>query len=168
MDTQPHTPRAGALRKGRFSASLGLYFLTKCTLDHHVLTNVQRDDLIAAFFHFRDAGDLQLHAFVVMPDHWHVLLSLGTRLSLPELVRVINRHASFHSRQAGIAVPWQHAYHDHKLRPDESVVDMVHYIEANPTRKNLVGQTDQWAWSSAHPQHRDRLDRTFLGHERWS
>ena len=168
MDMQSHSPHAGALRKGRFSESLGLYFLTKCTQDHHVLTHAQRADLVTAFFHFRDTGNLRLHAFVVMPDHWHVLISLGAHLALPELVRVINRHASFRSRQAGIAVPWHREYHDHRLRPGESVVEMVRYIETNPARKNLVAQAEEWPWSSAHPHHRDNLDRTFLGHERWS
>jgi REP element-mobilizing transposase RayT len=167
MTPSPHTPRAGALRKGRFSESLGLYFLTKCTQDHHVLCDEQRADVVAAFLHFRETGDLLLHAFVVMPDHWHVLISLGTHLPLPELMRVINRHASFRSRQADISVPWQHAYHDHKLRSGESVVDMVQYIEANPVRKNLTAQAEAWPWSSAYPQWRDRLDRGFLGHERW-
>ena len=167
MDTHLHSPHAGALRKGRFSESLGLYFLTKCTQDHQVLTDEQRTDLITAFFHFRDAGHLQLHAFVVMPDHWNILISLGTQLPLPELVRVINRHASFRSRQSGIAVPWQRDYHDHKLRPGESVVDMVQYVETNPTRNNLLARAEEWPWSSAHPLYRDRLDRAFLGPERW-
>ena len=167
MDTQPHSPHAGALRKGRYSESLGLYFLTKCTLNHHVLTDDQRVDLVTAFFHFRDTSDLLLHAFVVMPDHWHVLLSLGTHLSLAELMHGINRHASYRARQTGVAIPWHREYHDHKLRPEESVVDIVQYIEANPTRKALVEQTEEWSWSSAHPQYRDKLDRAFLGHERW-
>ncbi|TAN38951.1 MAG: IS200/IS605 family transposase [Verrucomicrobia bacterium] len=72
-----------------------------------------------------------------MPDHWHALLSLQAKKTLPQVVLALCRHASFNSRKLGRLL-WQTGFHDHKVRSGESVVDIVRYIENNPVRKQLV------------------------------
>ncbi len=109
-----------------------------------------------------------LHAFVVMPDHWHTLFSLGEDLSLKRMMLNLCRHASFPTRQAGGRIGWQDGYHDRKVRLEDSVVEIVEYIESNPVKAGLVEHRAQWPWSSAHADYADKLDRSFLGPERWA
>jgi REP element-mobilizing transposase RayT len=165
--TDQSEPHAGTLRKGRYSHELGLYLVTKCTEAGSLLTEAQRTDLVLALRHFRARGEMRLHAFVVMPDHWHALLSLGTGKTLGQLVHAVDRHASFGSRQRGTGILWEREYHDHKVRPMETVTDIIRYVEGNPVRKGLVLDPAEWLWSSAHPGNADMLDRAFLGPERW-
>ena len=156
-----------ALRRGRFSQAWGLYHVTKCLQSASRLTPAQYADVVQAFLHVRTQHGLLLHAFVVMPDHWHALLSLHAEKSLSQVVHAICRHASFNSRQTDQSLSWQTGFHDHKVRAGESVVDIVLYIENNPVRKQLVAAPAEWAWSSAAATFHDKLDRNFLGHERW-
>ncbi len=157
-----------ALRHGRYSQAWGLYHVTKCLLPAAQFAPEQRTDVVQAFLHGRTQGWLLLHAFVVMPDHWHALLSIQTEKSLAQLVHALCRHASFTSRKQEHPLLWQSGFHDHKVRSGESVVDIVRYIENNPVRKQLVATPAEWTWSSAAPQFHDQLDRNFLDHERWA
>lgn len=159
--------RAPNLRKGRYSERYGLYLVTKGSSNQYELSAEQRFDVASAFFYFRDQADMYLYAFVVMPDHWHALLSLRSQKSLGKLVESINRYASFRSRKQKVPMPWQREFHDHKVRQNESVVDIVRYVESNPVRKGLVGASSEWQWSSAYVDYQGRLDRSFLGYERW-
>lgn len=165
-DDRPHQSN---LRKGRVSLPFGLYFITKCLPSRHTqLTSSQRTDVVESLKYHRSHGEIYLHAFVVMPDHWHGLYSLAGSRSLSETVHRINRRASFPSRQKGSSTQWEEGFFDHKVRENESVVGIVNYIEANPVRKGLAEKACQWEWSSAHPRNAECLDRTFLGYERWS
>jgi putative transposase len=144
---------------------LGLYFVSKRLTTE--LPDRYRDDIVAALFHARTNEAIYLYAFVVMPDHWHALFSLRTEEALGTRMNAICRYASFEWRHKSGAYQWQSGFHDHKLRPGESVVDTVRYIETNPVRKSLVAFAKDWRWSSANPGFAGDLDRSFLGMERW-
>jgi putative transposase len=160
-------PHAMNLRKGRCSEPLGLYLLTKCVASGNDLKVEQRNAIVSALFFGVEKGDMRLHAFVVMPDHWHALISLGMELSLEEVVESISRRTNYQLRLQGDRVSWQRGFHDRKIRQNESVTDIVRYIEYNPVRKNMVVLPEEWQWSSAYMGFSERLDRSFLGHERW-
>lgn len=161
--------RSGDLRKGRRSTPYGIYFITRCLLPGRTLSCRQREDIVEALYHFRYRyrGDLSMHAFVVMPDHWHLLISLGSSKSLGKLIECIEKRASYPSRSTGGNIDWEDEYRDHKIRPQQSVRDITRYIENNPGRKDKVHLPSEWRWSSAHAHHANNLDRHFLGHERW-
>ncbi len=155
------------MRKGRVSEHFATYSITKCLRIPAVLHPRQRRDVVDAFLHERRRGRLFLHAFVVMPDHWHCLLTLIGDKSLPELVHDLCRHASFPSRAAGRTIAWEKGFYDRYLRPDESVAETARYIEANPVRKGLTAFQSDWPWSSAHPRYESDLDRHQLGFRAW-
>ena len=58
---------------------------------------------------------------------------------------------------------WQQNVFEHRLRPDEKVLPVLHYIFMNPYRKGLIGTDerwpgffcgeDDWQWFQAHLQH---------------
>ena len=75
---------------------------------------------------------------------------------------------SYPTRKRGGRFTWQEGFYDRRVRMDESVVEIVHYIENNPVVKELVEIPGQWRWSSAHPDFAGLLDRKYLGHERWA
>jgi putative transposase len=160
-------PHSADLRKGRHSAPGLLYFVTKHTEQGRQLELPVRDALAEALQHGRRTGWFRLHAFVVMPDHWHALWSLGERLPLAGAVAAVGRRASYGARSLGRTVAWQAGFYDHFVRPEERVADIVAYIEGNPVRGGWVPVAEEWPWSSAHEAYRGGLDRDSLGPERW-
>ncbi|WHZ19764.1 MAG: hypothetical protein OJF55_001913 [Rhodanobacteraceae bacterium] len=90
--------------------------------------------------------DNVIHAWVLMPDHMHALVSLGPSESLSQLMA---RVKSVSARAAGSVAPdarpfWAGAFHDHALRRDEQIETAARYIIANPVRAGLV--ESPWAW----------------------
>ena len=156
------------LRRGRYSQPWGLYLVTKCAVRPVSFNTAQKQDIVSALYYARQQAWLKLHAFVVMNDHWHALLSLNSDKPLSRLVGDLSRRSRFAWQETTSDYQWQTGFHDHKIRAEESVVDIVRYIENNPVRKQLVATSAEWAWSSAAANFNDQLDRNFLGHERWA
>jgi putative transposase len=90
--------------------------------------------------------DTQLIAWVLMPDHLHVLLQLGEGDSLSALMnRVKAAIARAVKRQRVFpGAVWQRAYHDHLLREEEDLRAVGRYIVMNPLRAGLVQRVSDY------------------------
>ncbi|MNK27054.1 Transposase IS200 like protein [compost metagenome] len=89
-------------------------------------------------------------AWVVMPDHVHWLMELR-RSALPACMALLKSRSSrllnrTLKRQGQL---WQHGYHDHALRNDESLLHAARYVIANPVRAGLSAAIGDYphAWS---------------------
>ncbi len=107
--------------------------------------------LIGLYAGYRDRGDIRLHGYVVMPDHYHVLVTLVTEPSLSELVRKI--HSAFARRcRAPIGLQgllWQRRFYDHVIRDEDDWRTKLAYMHGNPVQRGLVDQASRYTWSSA-------------------
>ena len=103
-----------------------------------------------ALRHF-DGERYRLIAWVVMPNHVHVLIEQVAGHSLSDVVRnwksftakAINRR-----RQTSGSV-WAPDYFDRFIRNREHFANTVLYIEGNPVAAGLVDRVDLWPFSSA-------------------
>jgi REP element-mobilizing transposase RayT len=96
-------------------------------------------------------GRYQLHAFVVMPNHVHVLVTphvVATRWLGP--LKGFSAHLA--NRILGhVGQPfWQDESYDHLIRCDAEFGRIQAYIEQNPVTAGLVGAAEEFRWSSAH------------------
>jgi REP element-mobilizing transposase RayT len=92
----------------------------------------------------------QLHAFVVMPNHVHLLVTPAVRarewlgplkgFTGHEANRILGRHG---------APFWQDESYDHVVRDDEEFAQVRRYIEWNPVRAGLAATAEEFPWSSA-------------------
>lgn len=97
------------------------------------------------------------HAFVVMPDHLHVMAAMG-----PEAVALGQWIKAMKAVVAGLEpdpehlgrmrrIPrtwrWQEGFHDHKFRTVESAARKWEYIMMNPVRAGLVARPEQWPYT---------------------
>ncbi|CAH0162132.1 hypothetical protein SRABI102_00814 [Stenotrophomonas lactitubi] len=88
-------------------------------------------------------------AWVVMPDHLHWLMELqmGTLAQCMAVLKSLSSRLL--NRQLGQKGPlWQHGYHDHAVRTDESLHEKAMYILANPVRAGLASELGEYphAW----------------------
>lgn len=91
-----------------------------------------------------------LHAYVVMPNHVHVLLR--PNVPLPKITQGIKGStARFANQLLGrLGQPfWQDESYDHWVRHERSFSRVIAYIEGNPVSAGLVDQINDWPWSSA-------------------
>ncbi|HJT45126.1 MAG TPA: transposase [Chthoniobacterales bacterium] len=93
-----------------------------------------------------------LGAFVVMPDHWHVLFALRESWTLPKFMHDVMSFvgARTQTQLSAFGTSWQDGYHDTLVRTGKQFGYIADYIEQNPVAKGLVERPDQWAASSAH------------------
>ncbi|HYI95488.1 MAG TPA: transposase [Bryobacteraceae bacterium] len=92
----------------------------------------------------------QLHAWVVMANHVHVLLS-----PFVEVAKITHSLKRFTAREANrilglIGQPfWQDESYDHLVRDGGEFDRIVRYIENNPVTAGLVSAPVDFPWSSA-------------------
>jgi putative transposase len=114
------------------------------TLFHHATT---ADLLIDVFLHYRDQGKLQLHDLVVMPDHFHALITPAHEISLERAVQFIKGGFSF--RLKSICPVWQASFTNHRIRDEDDFARHREYIRMNPVRAGLVRKPEDYPYSSA-------------------
>lgn len=78
-----------------------------------------------------------------MPDHVHLLLTLGSRLGVGQ---VIGKIKSQSRHQGKAAWRWQEDGFEHQLRTIESIEDYGFYIFMNPYRTGLCTMNADWRW----------------------
>ena len=138
------TPTRGyrQLRKGRHSIPGFYYSLTVCTLDKRpLLANTEAADIIFKSFDWLEANDrLEWFCVVVMPDHIHGVIQLGSKQTLPRLMQSFKSFTAkeINARLGRSGSLWQDAYYEHGIRRDESLKAIIRYCYENPVRRGLV------------------------------
>jgi putative transposase len=102
---------------------------------------------IDTLYHYRGSAYL-LHEFVVMPDHFHVLLTPKT--SLEKAVQFIKGGFSYRAKKelgSGMEI-WQKGFSDHRIRDAKDYLRHVDYIRENPVRKYLCERVEEYPYSS--------------------
>ncbi|HTB85566.1 MAG TPA: transposase [Candidatus Sulfotelmatobacter sp.] len=103
----------------------------------------------------------ELKAWVVMPNHVHILFKVGT-VPMSEVVGAWKRHTGrLANRLLGTrGTFWAEDYFDMFMRDDQHELKTVRYIENNPAKARLVGDPKDWPYSSA--RFRDEYGRLQL------
>ena len=92
-----------------------------------------------------------LHAYVVMPNHVHVLLDpqVPLRRITGGIKGVSARDANESLGRTGKPF-WQDESFDHWIRDGAEFERIRNYIEHNPAKAGLAASPAHWRWSSAH------------------
>ncbi len=94
---------------------------------------------------------LNLHAFVVMPDHVHILLTPAAEISLEKTLQYIKGGFSF--RLKSKLDVWERGYTNHRITDRTDYLRHRNYIHQNPVDANLSSAPHLFAYSSANPTH---------------
>ncbi|MGC5698944.1 transposase [Pseudomonas sp. NFXW11] len=129
------------LRVGRHSQQGQIYLLTAVTHRREPFFNNWRiGRLLVRQLRLAQAESLANSlAWVVMPEHFHWLLELGSG-SLSSLMRSIKSRSArdINACLGRSGCVWQKGYHDRALRQDQDLQAVARYIVANPVRARLV------------------------------
>jgi putative transposase len=116
------------------------YALTTATIQRRALFVVTKNAelLVKTLFHYRDQGRYQLHGFVVMPEHLHVLLTSSEGQTIECCAQCIKRGFSHEVRKQFAGEVWQTGFHGHRIRDSEDFQRQLGYIAANQGKRGLV------------------------------
>jgi putative transposase len=96
---------------------------------------------------FRAQEKYLLHEFVVMPDHFHALLTPAPELSLERAVQLIQGGFSFRLRASWPV--WEPGFLDQRIRDAADFARHQEYVWMNPVRAGLARRAEEFAHSSA-------------------
>ncbi len=129
----------------------GTYFITSATYMKQSLFQSER---MASFFlevleNYRDQKKFLLHEFVLMPDHFHLLLTPTE--TLEKAVQLIKGGFSFRAKkELGFGGEiWEHSFHDRRVRDELEYESFREYIHQNPVKRGLATVAGEYPFSSA-------------------
>ena len=109
-------------------------------------------EMVVEAIHFNadTLGHYRLHAFVVIPNHGHLLITP----TLP-LLKITKSLKGITARRGNAVLGligrpfWQEESYDHEVRREGGFERIRAYIENNPVRAGLVRDSTDYRWSSA-------------------
>jgi putative transposase len=121
----------------------------------------RRDLFLAVLEQVRQRYAFVVLGYVVMPEHFHLLVSEPQR-GTPTVMQALK--LGFARRVLGIAHRrrnqptlwptsgpahvWQARFYDFNVWTERKRIEKLRYIHRNPVKRGLVAEPDQWCWSS--------------------
>ncbi len=129
------------------------YFISSSTWARRELFRVPEvaGILVQRILTCREKGAYQLREFVVMSNHFHLLMTPSATTTLEKAVQLIKGGSSheIHVQRGHRMEIWQVGFHDWTIRDGEDYRAKVGYIHMNPVRAHLVEKPEDWPFGSA-------------------
>lgn len=92
---------------------------------------------------------LALHAYVLMPNHLHLLATPTAANAVGRAMQSLGRRyvAAFNSRHGRSGTLWEGRYRAHLVGPD-AALRCMRFIELNPHRNGMASALHEFGWSS--------------------
>ena len=160
----------------RYYGQNHVHFITTSTYRRARLFDFERFRRIFArsLGDVRDALRFKLIGYVLMPEHFHILLWPGDQANPSEIVRSLkirtamqilkelrdaNRQPWYSRMLSKLVLPetvhspatyriWQRRFYDMNICSERKLQEKLTYIHNNPVKRRLVESADKWPWSS--------------------
>lgn len=139
-----------------------IHFITSSCYHRRAYLNTpeKRDLFLQILEHVRRRYDFIVVGYVVMPEHFHLLITepeRGTQSTVMQVLKQrfarcilrddVSRHTELWKSTAA-AHFWQKRFYDFVVLSEEKKIEKLRYIHRNPVRRGLVASPEQWRWSS--------------------
>lgn len=94
----------------------------------------------------------QIHAYVLMTNHVHLLASPGDKDSISQMMQHIGRHyvPYINLKYDRSGTLWEGRFRSHLVQDETYLLNCMRYIELNPVRAGLAKTVHDYRWSSHH------------------
>jgi putative transposase len=136
------------------AASARTFFVTSSTAGKRGL--LQSDHAAKLFidvlYTYRSQRKYLLHAFVVMPEHFHLLITVRQDVSIERAVQFIKGAFAFRAgRELWFRPPvWERGFSEVRVHDAEAFLHIHEYIGQNPVKRGLAGSPSDYPYSSWH------------------
>ena len=109
---------------------------------------------------------VEVHAYVLMSNHFHLLVTPSTAEGLPLMMQAVGRRyvQYFNRRHARTGTLWEGRYRSTVLQAARYLLPCMVYMDLNPVRAGLVAAPADYAWSSHAHGTGARADRVLRPH----
>lgn len=131
-----------------------VYYVTSVT---YLREGIFLDEISARFLlitiaYHKFLLDFKLFAYVVMPDHFHIIIQPSDEYPLPKIMNFIKgnfarKYNEIHKRKNPV---WQKRYYETVMREEKDIVHRINYTHNNPVRKGIVLEPKDYEFSSYH------------------
>ena len=123
------------------------------------MNEADRRLIVSCFRFYVEQGEIEVGAFVVMTDHFYILLSLAGRWTVGQWMHALMSYvgAKTGARLRSAGSRWQKGFYETEIWAARQFNFMVDYIHYNPVRAGLVKLPEEWEASSACPHSRITL-----------
>ncbi len=93
-----------------------------------------------------------VHAYVLMTNHVHLLVTPGTEEGTSQLMQSLGRYyvRYFNKRYKRTGTLWEGRFKASLIDSDQYFLTVSRYIELNPVRAKMVAHPSHYTWSSFH------------------
>ena|SRR5215831_17004181 len=135
----------------RMLAPSRTFFVTPKTSMGRALLQSERNAtlLIDVLRSYVTARKFQVHDFVVMPDHVHLLITVGGDLTIEKAMQYIKGGFSFRlKKELGyLGEVWQRGFSEVRVHDRQSFLRYREYIAQNPVKAGLVDSPETFPYS---------------------
>jgi putative transposase len=143
------------LKPTRALSPHGTYFVTFSTWQRRRLFVVESYVrlFLKTLYGYRRQGRFELHAFVLMPEHIHLLLTPAPDVTVERSIQFIK---GGYSHALGVELGrrgevWQRGFTDQRIRDAADFDVHRNYIHGNPVKRGLVESASDYRYCSAYP-----------------
>ncbi len=133
----------------RFQKAESLHFITfSCYHRHPLLEAPAAKEMVEVVLEqVRARHEARIYAYVLMPEHVHLLINEPPQILLAQFLKAIKQIASRKLRGLHQKF-WQDRYYDSSIRGERALSAVIRYIHRNPVTRGLVENPEDWPWSS--------------------
>ena len=94
--------------------------------------------------------DVDIHAYVLMTNHFHLLVTPQTDTGLPHMMQAIGRSyvRYFNDLQARTGSLWEGRYRSTLIQTERYLLACMAYMDLNPVRAAMTAEARDYPWSS--------------------
>jgi putative transposase len=123
-------------------ADLRTFFVTSSIAEKRNLLQSHRSAKLFfdVLYHYRDEHKYLLHDFVIMPDHFHVVITVEGEMTIERAVQFIKGGVAFRAgKELGFrASVWQRGFSEVRIYDSQVLVRVKEYIAQNPAKRRLA------------------------------
>lgn len=110
--------------------------------------------------------DVAIHAYVLMGNHFHLLVTPQTLDGLPQMMQAVGRRyvRYFNDTQKRTGTLWEGRYKSTVIQTERYLLACMAYMDLNPVRAGLVPQARDYPWSSHGHYIGQRTDKLITPH----
>jgi putative transposase len=126
-----------------------LHFITtSCYGRLPLLTSpAARDRFLEVLERVRRRLQFVVIGYVVMPEHFHLLISEPELGTPSDAMKQLKHRTSFRIDHDGEHL-WQHRFYDFNVWSARKRIEKLKYMHRNPVVRGLVSNPEDWKWSS--------------------
>lgn len=128
--------------------------------------DADRQKLLGLLAEHAQRTQVAVHAYVLMDNHVHLLMTPETAEGIPQLMQAVGRSyvRSFNNRHGRSGTLWEGRYRSSLIETERYLLACMVYMDLNPVRAGMVGAPSEHEWSSHRHYIGQRVDKLVTPH----